>query len=173
MHDLLRKNLREYSESDEYRNNMERPEHMRIMAGTMRAWFEENTEIVYAWSATNPYGTPDPTVEFASTVRFSPWDLSSPMSLPGLATRIAAAVSAGIVTHPPGFLLPPGSFLIRPLTLPRHAVAEECLMKCIVEPVCDWITTLVNPSPLSGSHGAFIGAASGMSISLKPDTAGA
>jgi hypothetical protein len=166
LYDIVYKNLCDYSESPAYKNNMENPDQMRVMAGTMQSYFEENTEITYGWQAQlpdKPY-TSDPVTSFVSKVEFSTWDLSRPMSLPGLAAKIMAAVSTGVIKHPSGFSVTPGSFNILPLTLPQNKDAEKCLMKCIVEPVFDWYLTLINPASLSGSHAAFVGATTSMAI---------
>jgi len=165
LHDILFDNLRNYSESDAYKNDRENPQHMMVMAETMRTYFEEKMVITYGWGATNPSsGATDPARFFESTVRFSTWNLSRPMTLGGLATRIIASVSAGVINHPLAFSVTPGSFFIRPLVLPQHNIADECLMRCIVAPICNWIKTLVNPAPLSGTHGVFAGATTSMVI---------
>jgi hypothetical protein len=166
LHDILKNNLDNYSESDAYKNDKENPLHMKIMAETMQSYFEENIEITYGWSATNQSsGSPDPVIFFQSTVKFSAWDLTKPMVLEGLAAKIMASVATGVITHPVEFVVTPGSFLIKPLVLPQHSVADECLMKCIVEPVCNWIVTNINTASLPGMRaGIFIGATVGMAI---------
>jgi len=164
--DLLYDNLRNYSQSDAYKNNMKNPQHMKVIGDTMQDYFEENLEITYDWEAytTSTPSSTDPVTSFQSTVKFSPWDLSKPMTLIGLATKIMNSVATGVISHPVGFSVTTGSFLILPLVLPQYSKAAECLMKCIVEPVCNWILTLINTAPLSGSHGAFIGATTSMTI---------
>jgi len=165
LHDILYDNLKNYSDSDAYKNDMENPLHMEIMAKTMQSYFEKNIEITYNWSAANPSsGAPDPVIFFKSAVKYTKWDLTKPMTLEGLALKIMTATASGIINHPIEFLVIPGSFLIKPLILQKHTIAEECLMKCIVEPVCNWIKTLINPAPLSGTHTVFAGATTGMAI---------
>jgi hypothetical protein len=160
LHDLLRAKLRDYSDSDEYKNDKMNPLHMDIMAETMQSYLEENLEVFYRWAASNPSsGAPDPVISFQSTVKFGKWDLSKPMTLEGLQKKIVASVSTANIIHPPNFKIPGGSFLIKPLLLQKHDIAQECLMKSIVEPLCDWIITLVNPAPLPGTNGVFAGAA--------------
>ena len=167
LYDILYEKLVNYSESDAYKNDMENPQHMKVMAETMQKYFEDNIEITYGWYAqltAYPY-TPDTVVSFDSTVKFSPWDLSKPMTLEGLASKIMASVATGVITHPIDFAVTPGSFLIMPLVLPQHMVADECLMKCIVEPVCNWIVTNINPEPLSGVRAMlYTGATTSMAI---------
>ena len=164
LYDLLYENLVNYSQSDAYQNDMEHPEHMQIMAETMQEYFEENTEITYGWEAYAESGS-DPVASFQSTVKFSPWDLSAPMTLQGLAAKIMAATATGVISHPSGFSVEPGSYLILPLVLPYNMNWEQCLMKCIVEPVCDWMLTLINPASLAGAHTAFTGGTVSMAIS--------
>jgi hypothetical protein len=165
LHDLVRDKLAAYSESSEYLNDREHPQHMAVMAATMQKYVEDNAVIAYAWSGVNPSGSSDPIKSFASTVKFTAWDLSSPMSLSGLTDKMAVAVATGTITHPAGFTLPAGSFAAKSLTLPSNTDPAQCLMKCIIEPVCAWIKTLINPAALAGSHGAFTGTATMNGIS--------
>jgi len=166
LYDILYKNLCDYSESQSYKDNMENPQHTKIMADTMKSYFEDNIEITYGWLAQTTSSPPisDPVTSFKSTVKFSPWDLSEPMTLEGLAAKIYASVATGVINHASGFTVALGSFLMCPLALPKHTNPEECLMKCIVEPVCNWILTLINPLSLSGSHAAYVGATTSMAI---------
>ncbi len=167
LHDSLFRALQDYSSSEEYQNDMEHPNHMNVMAETMQKYFEENTEITYGWAAVlpPPASTPDPVVLFKSTVKFAKWNLSMPMTLIGLAAKIMASTATGVITHAEGFAVSPGTYLIKPLVLPQNSDPEQCLMKCIVEPVCDWMLTLINPLPLPGTHGTFTGSTVSMVIS--------
>ncbi len=158
---IVKNTLFTYSESDEYKNDMQHPRHMELMAKDMQKYFEDNTVITYAWTAVNTQGTPDPVTTYQGTVKFTPaWNLDMPMSLmPGLSGKIHSSVSGGLITAAAGWTVPPGTFLMLPLYLPQHTVAEECLMECIVRPTCNWIKTLINPAPLAGVHGAYTGTA--------------
>jgi hypothetical protein len=165
LYKLVRDKLVAYSESSGYLNDRAHPQHMAVMAATMQTYFEDNVVITYAWSGVNPSGSSDPIRSFTSTVKFTAWDLDAPMSLSGLTAKLIAAVATGTIAHPAGFTLPKGSFASRPLTLPANADTAQCLMKCIIEPVCAWIVTLVNTAAISGSHGAFTGTATMSGIS--------
>jgi hypothetical protein len=164
LRDAIYEALIAYSQGD-YKNEMTNPQHMKIMGDTMKNYFEENTVITYGWSATNPSGTPDPILSFNSEVSFSAFDLTRPMDLPGLVAKIMAAFQGAIIKHPVAWIIPNGTFLIKPLVLPQSNNAETALMDCIIHPVCVWVKTLINPAPLSGTHGAFSGATTGMTIS--------
>ncbi len=147
-----------------YTSEMSAPQHMKIMGDAMKAYFEAHTVITYGWSARDPYNIPDPAVSFTSKAAFPAFDLTQPMNLPGLAAKITAAFQAASIKHPGAWTIPDGSFLIRPLTLPQSPSASSALMDCIIRPVCAWAKTLINPTPLSGAHGVFVGATTNMAI---------
>jgi hypothetical protein len=149
----------------EYMDEMETPRHMEIMGDEMKEYFEDNTTITYGWSAANPSsGATDPARSFTSKATFPSFDITRPMSLPGLAAKIITAFQGAKIKHPTAWQIPDGVFLIKPLILPQSASANTALMDCIIRPVCVWVKTLVNPSPLSGTRGSFTGATTGMVI---------
>jgi hypothetical protein len=164
LYDKVYNALVSYSQG-EYIDEMETPKHMKIMGDEMKDYFEDNTVITYGWSAANPSsGTTDPVQSFTSEAVFPSFDILQPMSLPGLAAKIMAAFQGAKIRHPAMWQIPDGTFLIKPLVLPQSANANTALMDCIIHPVCVWVKTLVNPSPLSGTHGEFTGATAGMVI---------
>jgi len=167
LHDSLKKELTDYSESDLYKNDKENPLHMKIMADVMKEYFEDKTEITYGWLAQLPVTpfTSDSAISFESSVKFLAWDLTSPGTLEVLALKIMASVATGVITHAEEFAtVAPGSFLVLPLILPQCSDPDKALMKCIVEPVCDWYITLINPVPLAGAHLTYVGATTNMLI---------
>jgi hypothetical protein len=166
LHDQVYDALVSYSEGD-YKNEMNSPQHMKVMGDTMKEYFEANLEVTYVWTAAlpPPASTPDPVTSFVSSVTFASFDLSMPMSLPGLAALIMAAFAGATIIHPTAFSVPPGTFTILPLVLPQSPSANTALMDCIIRPVCVWAKTLINPAPLSGTHAAYIGAATMSKIS--------
>lgn len=159
LHGLVRDALAAYSEGD-YKNERDNPRHMEIMGDTMKGYFEDNIEVMYSWNAANPSsGAPDPVTSFASTVSFPAFDLTSPENLPGLAAKIAAAFRSAVIRHPALWSVPPGAFKVTQPALPQSSDAGTALMDCIIQPVCAWVKTLVNPAALPGSHAAFTGTA--------------
>jgi hypothetical protein len=153
-----------------YKNEGKTPRHLKVLGDTMKDYFENNTEITYTWAAVlpPPASTPDPVVTFDSTVSFPSFDLTPAQNLDMLALLIQKAFVSAVINHPGGFAVAPGSFLaILPPTLGRAASlsgADTAIYICICIPVCAWALTLINPSPLSGSHAAFAGATTGMVI---------
>jgi hypothetical protein len=151
-----------------YQGEKNSPKHLKILGDTMKAYFEEKTEITYGWSAVlpPPASTPDPIVKFDSTVKFPVFDLTSAASLTTLAALIQAAVLSGVINHASGFSVTPGSFIaVTQLVLvPQTQYGNNVFFPAITKPVCAWYKTCINPSPLSGSHGPYSGATTGMTI---------
>jgi hypothetical protein len=159
LHDAVYAALMAYT-NGAYKDEMEAPQHMKAMGDAMKAYFEGGIEVSYDWAGTDPAtGAPDPTTSFTSDASFPSFDLTKPMDLPGLAAKITAAFAGAVINHPGAFSVPPGAFRIVPLALPPSSSVDSALMDSIIAPVCDWALTLLNTSPLSGEHDAFVGAA--------------
>jgi hypothetical protein len=156
----------EYNNGD-YKNEMVFPKHLKILGDTMKDYFEEKTVVTYKWAAVlpPPASTPDPVTSFDSEAAFPAFDLTAANNLITLATLIQAAVIAGIIKHPSGFTVIPGTFIaITPLVLPQTNTADDAIFNCIASPVCAWYLTCINPAPLAGKHGSYAGATTGMAI---------
>jgi hypothetical protein len=159
LYDAVHEALAAYTEGA-YQNEKDTPQHMKVMGDTMKSYFEANLEVSYAWSAANPAsGAPDPVTSFVSSVSFSAFDVTMPMSLPGLAAKIQVAFQGALIIHPSAWSVPPGMFTASVLSLPTSSDAQTALMNSIIRPVCAWVQTLINPVALPGSHAAFTGAA--------------
>jgi hypothetical protein len=167
LHDKLMGNFMDYNNGD-YKQDMKHPRHLKIMGDTMKEYFEEKTEITYGWEAylPPPAGTKDPVTSFQSEVEFPAFDLTPSVNLITLAALIMAAVLNGVINHPAAFSITPGSFAMKSLlVLPPHPSGPAGAMyNSIVKPTCDWVLTCINPAPLTGTHGAFTGATTGMVI---------
>jgi hypothetical protein len=151
-----------------YKNEKNSPKHLKILGDTMKAYFEEKTEITYGWSAVMPppSSAPDPVVSFKSTVRFPAFDLTPAVDLITLAALIQAAVLSGVINHASGFSVAPGSFKANTqlaLVL-QSQYGGDVFFPAITKPVCAWYKTCINPSPLPGSHGPYSGATTSMKI---------
>jgi hypothetical protein len=151
-----------------YKNEKKSPKHLKILGDAMKAYFEEKTEITYGWSAVTPppSSTPDPIVSFKSTVRFPSFDLTPSVSLITLAALIQSAVLSGVIQHPTGFTVTPGSFIaVTPLVLvPQEQHGNTVFYNSIVKPTYAWYLKCINPTPLAGQHGSYSGTTTGMSI---------
>jgi hypothetical protein len=167
LNDRIMSAFQDYSQNG-YKNEKDSPKHLKILGDAMKAYFEENTEIAYGWSAVTPppSSSPDPVVSFKSTVRFPAFDLTSSVNLTTLAALIQAAILSGVVSHASGFSVAPGSFVaVTQLVLdPQTQHGNKAFFLAITKPVCAWIKTCINPSPLPGSHGAYSGATTSMKI---------
>jgi hypothetical protein len=162
----IKETLKKYNEGD-YKNEKENPQHKKILGDTMKKYFEENIEITYGWAAVlpPPASTPDPVVIFDSTVKFPIFDLTAATDPVTLAVLVQVSILGGIINHTAGFAVTPGTFLMKsPLIFPPSGDAETALYNSVVVPACTWVLTLVNPAPLTGTHGPYSGATVGMVI---------
>ncbi|GHU66623.1 hypothetical protein FACS189447_07870 [Spirochaetia bacterium] len=151
----------------QYKNEMKTPKHLKILGDTMKEYFEENTIITYGWSAKlpPPANTPDPVTSFNSEVFFPVFDLTAASDLITLAALVQAAIIGGIINHPAGFSIPPGSFLaFTPLVYPPQGSLDGAFFNAITKPTCAWVLTCKNPAPLAGTHASYIGATTNMGI---------
>jgi hypothetical protein len=155
-----------YNNGD-YKNDPDHPKHLKILGDTMKDYFEKNTEITYVWAAAMPppASTPDQDKSFKSTVKFSAFDLTAASNLVTLAALVQAAIIGGIINHASGFDVAPGAFLaVSPLSYPPQGSLDGAFFKAITKPTCAWVVTCINPSPLAGKHGSYVGATTGMAI---------
>jgi hypothetical protein len=150
-----------------YQSQKESPQHLKIMGDAMKDYFEESIVITYTWTAMlpPPTSTPDPVASFTSEAVFPSFNLTSSTNLDVMALLIQAAFAGATIKHASGFTIPPGTFLAAsPPALTRTASAEGAILNCICVPVCTWVLTLINPTPLAGTHGSYAGATAGMAI---------
>jgi hypothetical protein len=167
LNDKIMAAFQDYSQNS-YKNEKNSPKHLKILGDTIKAYFEDKTEITYGWSAVlpPPASTPDPVVKFDSTVKFTAFDLTSAVSLTTLAALIQAAVLSGVISHASGFTVKSGSFKANTqlVLVPQTQYGNNIFFLAITKPVCAWYKTCINPSPLSGSHGSYSGATTSMKI---------
>lgn len=166
MNDFCMDKLIAYAQGD-YKNEMESPKTMKVLADAMKKYLEDNLEVTYSWVATRPSdGSPDPVTSYKGTVKFTSFNLDKPMTLnPGLSGKIVASVATGVIKAPSGFSVSPGSFTTPPLTLPEGSSYSGAMLDCIFKPVCNWIKTCMPGAPMAGSHAAYVGAGTMVNIS--------
>jgi hypothetical protein len=128
----------------------------------------DNMDITYGWSASNPAsGAPDPTTSFKASISGSgtlPVSGNFPLFLIALAVLIKAALT----------ISPPGGFSLAPLTFnPAGAFSiamanednqENAILHFCQQCIASLKSSFPNPASVSGSHGAFTGATTGMVI---------
>jgi hypothetical protein len=156
----------EYNNGD-YKKEKFSPQHLKILGDTMKDYFEEKTVVTYKWAAAlpPPASAPDPVSSFDSEATFPAFDLTAANNLITLAALIQAAVIAGVIKHPSGFSITPGTFIaVTPLVLLQQAELSGAFFNCIVKPACDWYLSCINPVSLAGKHGSYVGATTGMVI---------
>lgn len=166
MNDFCMDKLIAYAQGD-YKDEMESPKTMKVLADAMKEYLEANLEVTYAWVATRPSdGSPDPVTSYKGTVKFTSFNLDRPMTLnPGLSGKIVASVATGVITAPSGFSVSPGSFTPMPLTLPQGGSFSDAMLNNIFKPVCNWIKTCMPGASMAGSHAAYVGAGTMVNIS--------
>jgi hypothetical protein len=167
LNDKIMAAFQDYNQNG-YKNEKNSPKHLKILGDTMKAYFEEKTEITYGWTATTPppSSTPDPTVKFNSAVKFPVFNLTVSVNLITLAALIQAAVLSGVINHPSGFTVTPGSFKANSTLafFPQTSYGNSVFYLAIVKPTCAWYLKCINSASLAGQHGSYSGATTGMSI---------
>jgi hypothetical protein len=132
-------------------------------------YIKDNATINYAWVATNPSsGAPDPVtaIQPKAASPIAPWtmpsgatDASAAMGL--LATAINTFVSTMMLSAD-GFTLTPMNIISACVLSPSGASDRQEAMEALAQSIIDGLS--VTPAA-TGSHAAFVGAASGGSIS--------
>jgi hypothetical protein len=167
LNDRIMAAFQDYNQNG-YKNEKNSPKHLKILGDTMKAYFEEKTEITYGWYAVtpSPSSTPDPVVSFKSTVRFPTFDLTPAVNLITLAALIQSAVLSGVISHASGFTVTSGSFKdnTQLVLVTQAQYGNTVFYNSIVKPTCAWYLNCINPSPLAGQHGSYSGATTGMTI---------
>lgn len=165
LHTAIMAKITEYN-NGAYQNEKDAPRHVEIETKAIKDYLEANLKVTFAWVAVNPSGTPDPTTSFDATVSFATFAVVKPETQAGKASQLQAGVMTAILTAPAGFTLPPGSFLLTsPLTLGSTDTPTNAILNTTCTPLVSWLKTLINPAPLVGAHGIYMGSAVMSSIS--------
>jgi len=127
----------------------------------------ENMEVEYGWSAQlpPPASSPDTVQSFVSGLSIANRRIGQPQSVNVWGDLIRACFAGAVIQHPANFIIPPGSLLtVAPLIIaPRPGGYPEPLSN-ICETIYTWLLGCVNPAPLTGNNGPFVGATTGMVI---------
>jgi|GEM_PF-1503045 len=131
-------------------------------------YVEENMEIEFGWSAAlpPPASTADPVQSFVSKLVIANKTIGQPQSVAVWGNLIRACFAGAIIQHPANFAtVAPGSLLaVAPLVIaPPHGEYPAPLLN-ICAAIHAWLLGCINPAPLAGSHGSFVGATTGMVI---------
>lgn len=108
-----------------------------------------------------PTSSPDPVVTFNAHVSFASFSVGNPADLSAWALSLQSAIMGATIepdTAVPPFSLPPMTFLLTgPLVLTQSM--EDTDYVSALQHICDelitWIKTLINPTPVVGTHGTF------------------
>ena len=127
----------------------------------------DNISITYGWAATNPStGTPDPVVTFTAAVS-GDGTLTPSNSFPLMLIKLAVLIKGLMIRAAAGFTVAPLAF--NPAGVLTVVMANEDSQNAAMEHFCAQIiasikSTFPNPTPVSGAHGPFTGATTGMVI---------
>jgi hypothetical protein len=127
----------------------------------------DTMQITYAWSAANPSsGATDPVVFFNAAVSGA-GTLTPSNSLAETLVKLATLIKGLTISAATGFTVEPLAF--NSLGTLVISMANEDTQDLAMDNFCAQLitslkTTFPNPTPATGAHGAFTGAATGMVI---------
>lgn len=149
---------------------------MKAFSAAMIKYLQNNTDILYSWVAANPAGTPDPLTTFKCNLRYPNARISSRKNLWIWLDLMSDELRKSLIV--PELQVPP--FALPPLSFPNKAVAPTRItvqamdmeqadshvqaIGIVSEAVVDYIKKLIDPTPVTGSRGPFIGTATMISI---------
>jgi hypothetical protein len=127
-----------------------------------------NMDITYSWSASNPSsGAADPAVSFKATIS-GQGTLAPSVSFSDALVEIAELIKTSLAISPAsGFSV--GSLAFNPDGALAATMGSEDSQDSAMQSFCSQIieslkSNFPNPTSVSGSHGAFVGATTGMEI---------
>jgi hypothetical protein len=129
-------------------------------------YVEENIEITYAWDAKlpAPASTPDAVVSFKSQLVISDKTIGQPSAIFAWGPLVMACFGKTTIEHPSGFEVKTGALLIKTLVINPPPGQYPGPLLGICTQIYNWLLTSINPAALSGKHGSYVGATTGMVI---------
>ena len=130
-------------------------------------YVEKNMEITYSWKAElpPPASTPDPVVSFASVLIVKDKSIGQPQTLAEWGKLIMACFKKAEIKHSDDFsAVTAGKLLTLELVIVPQPKPFPDGLKSVCDQVCQWLLTCIDPVPLSGVHGSYAGATTGMVI---------
>lgn len=143
------------SEMDSIESGAEPSVYASAFDSAVSTYIEDNCELNYSWTATDTVPTPDPTISFTASLSFPSFNIGNAPSIEAWAVLLQAAImSAVIVPDDSTFLLPPMTFLLTsPLVIPQSMLTDpDEAMEFVCDKIVTWIKTLINPTPVAGTH---------------------
>jgi hypothetical protein len=129
-------------------------------------YVEANVKITYSWKAVSPppASTPDPVQSFASELVIEDKTIGQPPTIAAWGPLIMDCFAKTETRHPPAFSVKAGKLGIKPLVIVPAPNAYPGPLLSICTQIYTWLLTCIDPSPLSGTHGPYSGATTGMVI---------
>ena len=127
----------------------------------------DTIEVTYTWAATNEAtGVSDPALVFSAKVSGS-GTLTPSSSFPEMLIKLSTLIKGLTIEAPDGFEVAPLKF--NPVGILVAAMALENTHELAMTNLCTKIVAslkvvFINPTPVSGKHGLFTGATTGMVI---------
>jgi hypothetical protein len=146
-----------------------RPEKMAYVDAfdqSLTEYVEDNMEITYSWKAAlpAPASSPDPVGSFKSELVISDKSIGQPPTVSAWGPLIMACFKKATTKHPSGFEVKAGALLIKTLVINPPWGNYPGPLLGICTQIYNWLLICINPDPLSGKHGTYIGATTGMVI---------
>jgi hypothetical protein len=127
----------------------------------------DNIQISYEWKAANPSGTADPAVSFNAAASgggtLTPSDTFDLMLV-----KLATLIKGLTIQAATGYTVKPLAFNpagVLTVTMAKETDQDTAMTNLCTQLIASIKKSFVNPTPASGSHGAFTGATTGMVIS--------
>lgn len=159
---------------DEIANLIDADEALQKLGVVISEYFKNNAEISFMWIATNPVGgAPDPTTSANGSILSVAFSLTPSHEIDSSASKAHfesecnSALSlaqfnitdAGFSTAPAVF----GSVLPLSLSIPETDNSNEAILG-LSESIVDWLKSQIPASPVSGTHGVYVGTGTVISI---------
>ncbi|GHV90443.1 hypothetical protein AGMMS50268_09460 [Spirochaetia bacterium] len=168
MHAAIKAEYDDVTKSINWKNG-ERPEPLAYTKAFDRGlteYVESNMDITYDWAAKLPHpaSTADPTESFKSELIIADKTIGQPPVIATWGPLIMACFAKTVTKHPAAFKVQPGKLGIKPLVINPAPGEYPGPLLSICTQIYNWLLTCIDPAPLSGDHGAYSGATTGMVI---------
>ena len=131
-------------------------------------YIQQNAVVTYGWAASNETGEPDPATSFTQASISGAIGIPQPANWPMFALLLDQMILRFTINAPGAWSITPGKFAgTMGLNIAQMMLTntfEDAMLK-IATAIVTGVKMMVNPAPLSGSHGAFTGATTYMVIS--------
>lgn len=137
---------------------------------TIGKYIQDNATVIYGWDATSSGGSKDPQSSYTASAITGSISISQPSgntpaaAMSSLSSSLTSMVLGFSIVAAAGFTVAPGSFVGSFVLTPSGKTTFKDAMLDLATQVVTQIKTFVNTAELTGSHDAFVGGTTSMSI---------